>query len=53
MAQTAFILAALATSIGAAAFTTPAFPSGGGAWDCFPCHQPAKGHDYLFTHYAP
>jgi hypothetical protein len=20
---------------------------------CFPCHQPAKGHDYLFTHYAP
>ena len=20
---------------------------------CFPCHQPAKGHDFLFTHYAP
>jgi hypothetical protein len=19
---------------------------------CFPCHQPAKGHDFLFTHYA-
>jgi hypothetical protein len=20
---------------------------------CFPCHQPAKGRDYVFTHYAP
>ena len=20
---------------------------------CFPCHQPAKGHDYVFTRYAP
>jgi hypothetical protein len=20
---------------------------------CFPCHAPAKGHDYLFAHYAP
>jgi len=20
---------------------------------CFPCHQPAKDHDYVFTHYAP
>ena len=20
---------------------------------CFPCHAPAKGHDYVFTHYAP
>jgi len=20
---------------------------------CFPCHQPAKAHDLLFTHYAP
>lgn len=20
---------------------------------CFPCHQPAKAHDYVFTHYAP
>jgi hypothetical protein len=20
---------------------------------CFPCHQPAKGSDYVFTHYAP
>jgi hypothetical protein len=20
---------------------------------CFPCHQPAKAHDYLFTRYAP
>jgi hypothetical protein len=20
---------------------------------CFPCHEPAKAHDYLFTHYAP
>ena len=21
--------------------------------DCFACHVPAKGRDYLFTHYAP
>lgn len=20
---------------------------------CFPCHQPAKDHDYVFAHYAP
>jgi hypothetical protein len=20
---------------------------------CFPCHEPAKGHDFVFTHYAP
>ena len=20
---------------------------------CFPCHVPAKDHDYIFTHYAP
>jgi hypothetical protein len=20
---------------------------------CFPCHEPAKANDYLFTHYAP
>jgi len=20
---------------------------------CFPCHQPAKGHDYVYTRYAP
>ena len=20
---------------------------------CFPCHQPAKAQDYIFTHYAP
>jgi hypothetical protein len=20
---------------------------------CFPCHIPAKDHDYVFTHYAP
>ena len=20
---------------------------------CFPCHQPAKAHDYVFTHYPP
>jgi hypothetical protein len=20
---------------------------------CFPCHAPAKGHDFVFTHYAP
>jgi hypothetical protein len=20
---------------------------------CFPCHVPAKGQDYLFTHYSP
>ncbi len=20
---------------------------------CFPCHQPAKNRDYVFTHYAP
>jgi hypothetical protein len=20
---------------------------------CFPCHVPAKDHDYVFTHYAP
>jgi hypothetical protein len=20
---------------------------------CFPCHEPAKAHDYIFTHYAP
>jgi Cytochrome P460 len=20
---------------------------------CFPCHQPAKGHDFVFAHYAP
>ena len=20
---------------------------------CFPCHTPAKDHDYVFTHYAP
>ena len=20
---------------------------------CFPCHEPAKGNDYVFTHYAP
>ena len=20
---------------------------------CFPCHRPAKDHDYVFTHYAP
>jgi hypothetical protein len=20
---------------------------------CFPCHQPAKDHDYVFTYYAP
>ena len=20
---------------------------------CFPCHAPAKNHDYVFTHYAP
>ncbi|HXN72150.1 MAG TPA: cytochrome P460 family protein [Candidatus Acidoferrales bacterium] len=20
---------------------------------CFPCHAPAKDHDYIFTHYAP
>jgi hypothetical protein len=20
---------------------------------CFPCHQPAKDHDFVFTHYAP
>jgi len=20
---------------------------------CFPCHQPAKDHDYVYTHYAP
>jgi len=20
---------------------------------CFPCHQPAKAHDYVYTHYAP
>jgi len=20
---------------------------------CFPCHLPAKDHDYVFTHYAP
>ena len=20
---------------------------------CFPCHQPGKDHDYVFTHYAP
>ncbi|MGC1822601.1 MAG: cytochrome P460 family protein, partial [Pseudolabrys sp.] len=20
---------------------------------CFPCHQPAKAQDYVFTHYAP
>jgi hypothetical protein len=21
--------------------------------ECFPCHEPAKGHDFVFTHYAP
>ena len=21
--------------------------------NCFPCHQPAKAQDYVFTHYAP
>ena len=20
---------------------------------CFPCHEPAKAHDYIYTHYAP
>ena len=20
--------------------------------ECFPCHEPAKGHDLLFTHYG-
>ena len=20
---------------------------------CFPCHEPAKDHDFVFTHYAP
>jgi Cytochrome P460 len=20
---------------------------------CFPCHEPAKGRDFIFTHYAP
>jgi hypothetical protein len=20
---------------------------------CFPCHQPAKDHDFIYTHYAP
>ena len=20
---------------------------------CFPCHEPAKAHDYVYTHYAP
>jgi hypothetical protein len=20
---------------------------------CFPCHEPAKGHDFVYTHYAP
>jgi len=20
---------------------------------CFPCHAPAKAHDFVFTHYAP
>jgi hypothetical protein len=20
---------------------------------CFPCHEPARGHDFVFTHYAP
>ncbi len=20
---------------------------------CFPCHEPAKGHDFVFAHYAP
>jgi hypothetical protein len=20
---------------------------------CFPCHEPAKDHDYVFTRYAP
>ncbi len=20
---------------------------------CFPCHEPAKAHDFVFTHYAP
>jgi Cytochrome P460 len=20
---------------------------------CFPCHQPAKAHDFVFAHYAP
>jgi len=20
---------------------------------CFPCHEPAKGRDFVFTHYAP
>src|SRR5271157_2522092 len=20
---------------------------------CFPCHEPGKAHDYVFTHYAP
>lgn len=20
---------------------------------CFPCHQPARDHDYIYTHYAP
>ena len=20
---------------------------------CFPCHEPANGHDFVFTHYAP
>jgi hypothetical protein len=20
---------------------------------CFPCHEPAKGYDFVFAHYAP
>jgi hypothetical protein len=20
---------------------------------CFPCHEPAQDHDFVFTHYAP
>jgi hypothetical protein len=20
---------------------------------CFPCHEPAKAHDFVFAHYAP
>jgi hypothetical protein len=20
---------------------------------CFPCHEPAKAHDFVFTRYAP
>jgi hypothetical protein len=21
--------------------------------NCFPCHQPAAAHDFVYTHYAP